>query len=63
MCFPSLNTFNGDKVGFPGGSVVKNLPGFNLGVRKIPHSNVFAWEIPRQRSLAGYTPWVAKSQI
>ena len=24
------------------------------------HSNIFAWEIPWQRSLAGYSPWGQK---
>ena len=54
--------------GFPGGSVVKNLP-VNAGdMSLIPGqqrspgegnsnlSGIIAWEIPWQRSLAGYSP-------
>ena len=26
------------------------------------HSSILAWKIHRQRSLEGYSPWVAKSQ-
>ena len=58
-------------MGFPGASVVKNLPpnagDIRLG-REDPlekematHSSIFAWEIHGQRSLAGYTVYgVAK---
>ena len=24
------------------------------------HSSILVWEVPRQRSLAGYSPWVCK---
>ena len=50
--------------GFPGGAVVKNLPG-NAGVRSLEegmatHSGILAWRIPMDRgtkSLVGYSPW------
>ena len=60
---------SGSIKGFPGGSVLKNLPavqdpGFNLWVRKIPWerkwlpTSVFLpGKFCRQRSLAGYSPW------
>ena len=50
-------------MGFPGGSVVKNLP-VNAGdAGLIPeemaiHCSILAWEIP-QRSLI-FSPWIAK---
>ena len=59
-------------LGFPGGSVVKNLPanegvrgpsGSIPGLRRAPgegngtHSIFLAWEIHGQRSLVGYSPW------
>jgi len=54
-------------LGFPGGSVVKNLlanSGFNSWVRKIPlvkemssFSILVAWEISRTEELVGYSPW------
>ena len=57
-------------MGFPSGSVVKNLPGnagrrcgFDPGVRKIPlekematHSNILAWKIPWTEETGGYCP-------
>ena len=58
--------------GFPGGSVVRNLPAvqetwvWSLG-REDPleegmaiHSSFLAWESHRQRSLVGYSPWGPK---
>ena len=57
-------------LGFPSGSVVKNLPGnagrrcgFDPGVRKIPlekematHSNILAWKSPWMEETGGYCP-------
>ena len=50
--------------GFPGVSVVKNLPAFNPWVGKIPWRKAwqpapeFLMENPHgQRSLVGYSPW------
>jgi len=52
--------------------VVKNLPassgdvGSNLGKEDpleeetAAHSSILAWKIPRQRRLAGYSPWGRK---
>ena len=52
-------------MGFPGGSVVKNLPAKQemqvqflgqedtLEKKMATHSSIFAWEMPWQRSLAG----------
>ena len=63
----------GNLVGFPGGSVVKNLPasagdardlglipgsGRSLGERKWQPTPIFlSGKSHRQRSLAGYSPW------
>ena len=56
-------------MGFPGGSVVKNLPakagdagsipglGRSLEKEMATHSSIFAWKIHGQRSLTGYSPW------
>ena len=61
--------------GLPGGSVVKNLPayvgdsgdaGLVSEMGRAPGGgngnplHIFAWEIPGQRSLAGYSPWSYK---
>ena len=55
--------------GFPGGSVVKNLPARQemwvwflgqedpLEEKMITHSSFLDWRIPWMRSLAGYSPW------
>ena len=51
--------------GFPGGSVVKNIPAqqgtqFRLLGWEDPlatYSSLLAWEIHGQRSLVGYSPW------
>ena len=56
--------------GFPGGSVVKNLPVSAGGPSSIPGSGRFPWrrkwkptsvflpgKFHGQRSLAGYSPW------
>ena len=57
---------------FTSGSVVKNLPakqetwiqslGWKDPLEKemATHSSILAWEIPGQRSLAGYSPWGCK---
>ena len=59
-------------MGFPGGSVVKNLPakagdagsisglGRSLEKEMATHSSIFAWKIHGQRSLTGYSPWGLK---
>ena len=56
-------------MGFPGGSVVKNLPakagdagsisglGRSLEKEMATHSSIFAWKIHGQRSLMDYSPW------
>ena len=56
--------------GFPGGSVVKNLPanagdlGLILGREDVlekemaTHSSIVTWESHGQRSLVGYSPWL-----
>ena len=58
--------------GFPGGSVVKNLPAMQqLGVRflgqedplekeMVTLSSILAWEILWTRNLADYSPWGRK---
>ena len=52
-------------LGFPGGSVVKNLSEMQeMQVQSLvwekemgaTHSSILAWGIPRQRSLAGHSP-------
>ena len=55
--------------GFPGGSEVKNPPAMQetrvrslgqedtLEEEMASHSSILAWTIPKQRSLAGYSPW------
>ena len=61
-------------MGFPDGSVVKNPPakvgdagsisvlGDPLEEWMATHSSILAWKIPQeQRSLVGYSPWVAES--
>ena len=73
MCFPSLNTFNGDEVGFSGWLSGKEpdcqcrRTEFDLGVRRIPwrrKCQCILMSLPgkshRQRSLAGYSPWGCK---
>ena len=57
------------KMGFPSGSVVKNLPANAetqvpslgqedpLGKEMATHSSLLAWRIPGQRSLGGCSPW------
>ena len=57
-------------MGFPGGSVVKNMPAGDVG--SIPglgrslekgmaaHSDILAWESSWTESLVGYSPWVTK---
>ena len=59
-------------VGFPGGSMVKNLSakqqtwvpslGWEDPLEKgmAIHSSILAWEIPWTEELAGYTPWGRK---
>ena len=59
-------------IGFPGGSAVKYLPAKQetwvqslvqedpLKKEMATHSNILAWEIHGQRSLAGYSHGVAK---
>ena len=54
--------------GFPGGSVVKNLPAIqekqvwslgqedHLEEKMATHSSILAWKIPFSRSLLGYSP-------
>ena len=53
-------------MGFPGGSVVNNMPANagNMDSWKIPWRrkwqpppSILAWEIHEQSSLAGYSPW------
>ena len=56
-------------MGFPVGSVVKNLPakagdaglipglGRSLEKEMATHSSILAWKIHGQRSLMGYSPW------
>ena len=56
-------------MGFPGGSVVKNLsantgdagsiPGLGDSLEKemATHYSILVWEIPWTESLAGYSPW------
>ena len=59
------------KMGFPGGSVIKNLPanagdmgdaalipssGRSSGEGNIIHSSILAWRIPWTTSLVGYNP-------
>ena len=57
--------------------VIKNLPTYAGNVRDVGfipgwedalkemaiYSRIFAWKFHRQRSLMGYSPWGAKSQI
>ena len=69
LCLFLLNSLGW---GFPGGSVVKNLPAmWETGVRSLSqedpleeematHSRILAWRIPWTRSLAGYSPWDGK---
>ena len=59
-------------LGFPGGSVVKNLPAMQeiqiqslgwedpLGEEMAASSSILAWESNAQNGLAGHSPWVAK---
>ena len=56
-------------MGFPAGSVVKNLPANTGDLSSIPgskdtlekemttHSSILAWEIPWTESRVGYSPW------
>ena len=56
-------------LGFPGGSVVKNLPANQetwvqslgeedpLEKEMATHSSILAWESHGQRCLVGYSPW------
>ena len=56
-------------MGFPAGSVVKNLPANTGDLSSIPgsedtlekemttHSSILAWEIPWTESQVGYSPW------
>ena len=58
--------------GFPGGSVVKNLPVMQeMGIPSMSqedplekemriHSSILAWQYQGQRSLVGYSPWGPK---
>ena len=60
------------KMGFPGGSEIKNLPanagdmgdaalipssGRSSGEGNTTHSSILAWRIPWTASLVGYSPW------
>ena len=68
MCFSEIYTFVYMSMGFPGGSVVKNLPAKQEAqiwflaqedtlVKQIAtHSSFLAWDILWTRSLAGYSP-------
>ena len=59
-------------MGFPGGSLVKNLPakpedigsvpglGRSSGEEMATHSNILAWKPHGQRSLASYSLWGQK---
>ena len=61
-------------MGFPGGSLVKNLPAVQeMQVQSLGHEDplekematpcsILAWRIPQTRSLASYSPWGPKSQ-
>ena len=59
--------------GFPGGSVVKNLPANAGDLGSIPrgqedllekematHSSILAWKIPWTEETVGYSPWGLK---
>ena len=60
-------------LGFPGGSVVKNLPAMQeiqiqslgwedpLGEEMAASSSILAWESHAQNGLAGHSPWGCKS--
>ena len=60
------------RLGFPGGSVVKNLPArHETWVRSLSwedvlekematHSSILAWEIPWTEEPGGYSPWGPK---
>ena len=65
--------YSAQLVGFPGGSDSKEsacnagdagpIPGSDpLEKEMAAHSSILAWRIHGQRSLAGYSPWGAKSQ-
>ena len=73
MSYKVLSTgYSGYQVGFPGGSVVKNLPAMQqLRVRflgqedplekeMVTLSSILAWEILWTRNLADYSPWGRK---
>ena len=59
-------------MGFPAGSVIKNLPANAGAIGSIPwlgrfsskgngnHSSILAWEIPWTVEVAGYIPWDPK---
>ena len=59
-------------MGFPGSSVVKNLPANAgdvgsilgqedlLGKKMATHSSIFAWEIAWTKKAGGYSPWGRK---
>ena len=59
-------------MGFPAGSVIKNLPANAGATGSIPglgrfsskgngnHSSILAWEIPWTVEVAGYIPWDPK---
>lgn len=52
---------NSDLVDFPGCQAVKSVCNEDsLEKDMATHSNILAWEIPWQRSLAGYSPWGGK---
>ena len=64
---PSSNTISPElNTGFPGGSVVKNLPAKqetqvrSLGKEMATHSSILAWEIPWTEEPGGYSPQVCK---
>ena len=70
--FVHLSCSNKNLTGFPGGSVVKNLPAMQeiqvrsqswedpLEKETATHFSTLAWKSHRQRSLAGYSPWGCK---
>ena len=40
------------------------IPGWEDALKEMAiYSRIFAWKFHRQRSLMGYSPWGAKSQI
>ena len=57
--YPIPRWFSGEESASQAGDMGL-IPGLGSSRGEATHSSILAWEIPGQRSLAGYSPWGCK---